>query len=77
MSPHGSFGDEEVPGAFARNGTCLSSSTNLHWIMAFVKSEEEDKKKKSPLGFFYSFMLHSGMNSRNFLSEENINYEIF
>lgn len=35
------------------------------------------KKKKIPTWIlFYSFMLHNGMNSRNFLIEETMNYEM-
>lgn len=68
LSPHGSFWDEEIPGAFARNGTCLSNSMNLHWIMTFLK-----RRRNPHLNSLLQLMLHSWMN---FLTEETINYKI-
>lgn len=67
LSPHGSFWDEEIPGAFTRNGTCLSSSTNLLWIMVFLKGGGKIRRWKNPhLNSLSQLMFHRGMNWRNY-----------
>lgn len=43
----------------------------------FKKVGEEIIRRKNPhLNFLLQLMLHSGMNSRNFLTEETVNYEV-